>query len=64
MRGALRGFVVVAALVAGLLIVPINPTHAANPLCGQNDLPETGLQGEVPRVDQVSGRAQIGRAHV
>src|SRR5262245_49575765 len=29
-------------------------------LCGENDLPEPGIQGDVPRADQSSGRAQLG----
>ena len=56
----MRGLVVVGALVAGFLVIPVNASHAGNSLCGQHDLPETGLQGEVPRVDQVSGRALQG----
>ena len=28
--------------------------------CGANDLPEPGIQGDVPRPDQTSGRAQLG----
>lgn len=36
-----------------------SPAHDFN-LCGENDLPETGLQGDVPRVDQESGRAEQG----
>lgn len=29
-------------------------------LCGADDLPETGIQGDVPMADQVSGRADLG----
>jgi hypothetical protein len=29
-------------------------------LCGAADLPETGIQGDVPRADQTSGRAERG----
>ena len=29
-------------------------------LCGQNDLPEGPIQGDVPKADQDSGRAQQG----
>lgn len=28
--------------------------------CGRADLPETGIQGDVPREDQTSGRAELG----
>ena len=56
----MRGLVVVAALVAGLLVVPVPRSQADGNLCGKDDLQETGLQGEVPRVDQVSGRALQG----
>jgi hypothetical protein len=28
--------------------------------CGQGDLPETGIQGDVPKADQTSGRAEQG----
>ncbi len=28
--------------------------------CGRKDLPETGIQGDVPRADQTSGRAEQG----
>src|SRR4051812_11439985 len=59
MRG-LRGLVVVGALVLGLLVVPIPRSDATAVKCGRLDLPETGLQGDVPRVDQVSGRAMQG----
>jgi hypothetical protein len=56
----IRGLVVIAALVLGLLVVPITDSNAATPKCGALDLPETGVQGEVPRVDQLSGRAMKG----
>ncbi len=51
-------------LVAGLLQVAPRAqgaaTTAAGPKCGALDLPETGVQGSVPRVDQVTGRAKQG----
>ena len=28
--------------------------------CGRKDLPETGIQGDVPMADQMSGRAEQG----
>ncbi|MCU1377825.1 MAG: hypothetical protein JWN29_808, partial [Acidimicrobiales bacterium] len=28
--------------------------------CGSQDLPETGIQGDVPKADQTSGRAEQG----
>jgi hypothetical protein len=51
---------VVVALVVGLLVVPVTSSNAAAPRCGRLDLPETGLQGDVPRADQLSGRAMQG----
>ena len=56
----MRGLVVVAALVVGLIVVPAPDSNAAAPKCGRSDLPETGIQGDVPRVDQLSGRAMQG----
>src|SRR4051812_35022831 len=40
--------------------MPSAPPIGAAPSCGRLDLPETGLQGEVPLRDQVSGRAGRG----
>lgn len=37
-----------------------SPTRGATASCGQRDLPETGLQGDVPVVDQLTGRASEG----
>ncbi|MHB8463719.1 MAG: LVIVD repeat-containing protein [Acidimicrobiales bacterium] len=40
---------------------PLNRAVVAqHHLCGANDLPETGLQGDVPKADQASGRAKKG----
>src|SRR5262249_5144408 len=55
--------VLTLAFVAGFVAVPAAPTTAAAATasgCGKLDLPETGLQGEVPPADQVSGRAAHG----
>jgi hypothetical protein len=51
----------VTIFVLGLLAVPVLPSQAAGTYrCGRLDMPETGLQGEVPIADQLSGRAQQG----
>lgn len=52
------------ALVIGLIapfLVPevLQPAQAAV-LCGKQDLPETGVGGDVPLADQISGRADQG----
>lgn len=52
------------ALVVGLLaplVVPevMAPAEAAS-LCGAKDLPETGVQGDVPLLDLATGRADQG----
>jgi hypothetical protein len=60
MRGSARAALAVAAAVLGLLALPVPESQAAGPRCGAFDQPETGLQGEVPRVDQLSGRAFQG----
>src|SRR3954451_16628351 len=60
MRGPVRGILIVAALVLGLLAVPVTDSDAAAPKCGRFDRPETGIQGDVPRDDQLDGRALEG----
>lgn len=62
--GGQRRTRVAIAVVAGLLaavVVPgaLRPAEAA-PGCGAKDLPETGIPGDVPLVDQLSGRADQG----
>jgi hypothetical protein len=56
----MRRAVLVVALVASALALPTPHADARATACGKNDLPETGLQGEVPLRDQVSGRARKG----
>src|SRR6478752_8089147 len=61
MRRALLAVVMSFVLgVLGVLAVPTPPSTTAAPRCGTKDLPETGLQGEVPRTDQLSLRALHG----
>jgi hypothetical protein len=49
--------VLVVALVAAWFVgVP----DARASTCGSGDLPETGVQGEVPVVDQLGGRSKQG----
>src|SRR3977135_3370834 len=59
-----RLLLVVALLAGGLALVPVQSSTAKSPatpaLCGRLDLPETGLQGDQPRVDQLSGPAERG----
>ena len=60
---------VTASAVALLLTASLTPVAQAvivedrpprPDLCGEDDRPETGLQGDVPKADQESGRAELG----
>src|SRR5439155_25008147 len=54
------------SLVAAALLVVVIPQASARAKtshgehCGNADLPEQGIQGDVPRVDQLNGRALQG----
>jgi hypothetical protein len=50
--------VLLVLAVLGLLGLPGPVAHASG--CGRLDRPETGIQGDVPRADQLSGRAMQG----
>jgi hypothetical protein len=69
--GARRGLAAVGMVAVVAMAVPTIPlnwdTNPLNPvvlrhheMCGPKDLPEEGIQGDVPKVDQLSGRAQRG----
>jgi hypothetical protein len=61
MRGSTRRVVAVMGLVAGLLGgFGVSPPAEAAPGCGRLDRPETGVAGDVPLADQLSGRADLG----
>jgi hypothetical protein len=61
MHGARRRILVVMGLVAGLLTgIGTPPGAQAAPGCGRLDRPETGIPGDVPLADQLSGRADEG----
>lgn len=60
-------FVIALASIVGSVVVAQGTTHAIDPgptpkpvSCGENDLPEPGLQGRVSREDVDSGRAALG----
>jgi hypothetical protein len=59
-RGTATRVVVTTLFVFGLLTAPAVRSGAGTSGCGRLDRPETGLQGEVPAADQVSGRALQG----
>lgn len=54
----------VALVTLAALVIPsirLAPAAAvASALCGKNNLPETGIQGSVPKRDQLNGRAEKG----
>lgn len=59
--GLVRVAVVVVLLVAGALPAARASSAGQSPaLCGAQDTRETGVQGDVPRADQLSGRAEQG----
>jgi hypothetical protein len=52
--------VAVGALVGALLMPSLLDPVEASPGCGTLDKPETGIAGDVPLADQISGRADEG----
>lgn len=61
MRRGTRRVIAVMGLVAGLLGgFGTSPSAEATPGCGRRDRPETGIPGDVPLADQLSGRADLG----
>jgi hypothetical protein len=64
-KRALRGAVLLsAAALAGAVLVPVAahsaPTPVTSKQCGRGDRPETGVQGEVPALDQVTSASRQG----
>ena len=60
---SIRAAVVATVVVLGVAPGAVPDVEAAAPrppLCGARDLPETGIQGDVPLADQQSGRAELG----
>ena len=49
-----------AAIAGGLLVPSVTAPATAAPGCGAFDRPETGVPGDVPLQDQLSGRADAG----
>ena len=52
--------VVIVLLAAGLMPAQAAEQSRSPALCGPLDRPETGIQGDVPKADQDSGRAAQG----
>jgi len=58
---SIRAVLVVAGSLLAFAAVGVPDADAgAPPYCGPRDLPETGIQGDVPAADQTSGRAELG----
>jgi hypothetical protein len=57
--GVLSPFTVPEAMATAAAAAAVPATGTA-PRCGSRDLPETGVAGDVPLADQLSGRAEQG----